>query len=76
MQEIFLKIRFFNRGFSKSPRKVKFIFLSNPALFNGQNYQKQKRAGTSNQLLFRLQSKFRKILLLVMFYLITFDDAM
>ena len=37
-----------------------------PVPFNGQNYQKQKRPGTSDQSLFRLRNKFRKILLLAM----------
>ena len=46
----------------------------NPVPFNGQSYQKQKGPGTSNQLLFRLQSKFRKMPLLVIHYLTKFDD--
>ena len=58
MQEIILKIRYVERGSSKS--------LSNLVLFNGQNYKKQKGPGTSDQLLFRLQNKFKKIPLLVM----------
>ena len=41
---------------------------------NGQNYQKQKGPGTNNQSLFRLENKFRKISLLVIYYLIKFDD--
>ena len=40
----------------------------------GQNYQKQKGPGTNNQSLFRLENKFRKISLLVIYYLIKFDD--
>ena len=35
--------------------------------FNGQVYKKQKGPKTSNQLLFRLQNKFRKIHLLVIY---------
>ena len=47
MQEIFL--RYFERGLSKRLEKVNFVFfLSNPFLFNGQNYQKQKGSGTSD----------------------------
>ena len=38
--------------------------------------EKQKGPVTSDQLLFRLQNKFRKIPLLVMHYLIKFDDEM
>ena len=59
MQEILLKIRYFERELSKSLKKVNSIF------FNGQSYLKQKGPGTSDQLLFRSQSKFRKIPLLV-----------
>ena len=59
MQEIFLKIRFFNRGFSKSLKKSTFLFfLSNQVPFKGQNYQKQEGAGTSDQLVFSLGNKF------------------
>ena len=45
------------------------FFLSNPVPFNGQSYQTQKGLGTSDQLLFRLQNKFRKIPLLVIYHL-------
>ena len=76
MQEILFKIRYFERGLSKSLKKVNFIFLSNPVPFNGQNYQKQKGSGTSDQSLFRLQSKFKNILLFVVYYLTKFGDAM
>ena len=49
MEELLLKIRYLERGLS----------------IIGQNYQEQKGPGTSDQSLFRLQSKFRKIPLLV-----------
>ena len=75
MQEIILKVRYFERGLSKSLKKVTSFFLSNPVPFNRQNYQKQKGPGTSDQSLFRLQNKFRKIPLLVMYYLTNFDDV-
>ena len=52
-QEIILKIRYSERGLSKTLKKVKFFFLSNPVPFNGQIYQKQKGSGTSHQSLFR-----------------------
>ena len=72
MQEIILKVRYFERGLSKSLKKrLTLIFLSNPVPFNR---QKQRR-GTSDQLLVRLQNKFRKIILLVMHYLTKFDDV-
>ena len=54
--------------------KLTLFFLSNPILFNGQNCQKEGPA-TGDQLLFRLQNKFRKVPLLVMYYLIKCDDA-
>ena len=38
------------------------FFLSNPVPFNGQDYKKTKGTGTSDQLLFTFQSKFRKLL--------------
>ena len=74
MQKIILKRRYFERGSSKSLKKINYIFLLNPVPFNGQSYQKQKGPGTSNQSPFRLQSKFRKIPLLVIHYLTKFDD--
>ena len=75
MQEIILRIRYFERGLSKSLKKVTSFFLSNPVPFNRQNYQKQKGPGTNDQSLFRLRNKFRKIPLLVMYYLTKFDDV-
>ena len=51
------------------------FFLSNPVPFNGQSYRKQKGSGTSHQSLFKLQNKFRKIPLLVIYYLTNFDDV-
>ena len=74
MQEILLKIRYFDRVLSKALKKLTLFFLSNPVLFNGPNYQKQKGPGTSDQSLFRLRNKFRKIPLLVMYYLTKFYD--
>ena len=74
MQEILLKIRYFDRGLSKTFKKVKFFFLSNPVPFYGQSYKK-KGPGTSDQLLFSLQNKFTKISLLVTYYLTKFDGV-
>ena len=65
MQEILFKIKYFQRGLSKSLKKVNLFFLSNSVSFNGQNYQKQKEFGTSDQSLFRLQNKFKNIRLFV-----------
>ena len=75
MQEILLKIRFFEKELSKAFKKLTLFFLLNPVPFNGQSYQKQKGPGTSDQSLFRLRNKFRKIILLVIYYLNKFDDV-
>ena len=69
------KVRYFKRRLSKSLKKVSSFFLLNPVPFNGQNNQKQKETGTSDQSLFRLQNKLRKVPLLVMYYLTKFDDV-
>ena len=60
----------------KAFKKLTLFFLSNPIPFNGQSYQKQKGSGTSDQSLFRLQNKFRKIPLFVIYYMTKFDDVM
>ena len=60
--------------YQKASKKLTIFFLSNAVPFNEQSYQKQKGPGTSKQSLFRLQSKFRKIPLLVIHYLTAFDD--
>ena len=77
MQEVLLKIRYFERGLSKSrKKKLSLFFLSNPVPFNGQSYQKQKGSGTSHQSLFRKRNKFKKIPLFVLYHLTKFDDVM
>ena len=75
MQEILLTVRYFERGLSKSLKKVTLFFSLNPVPFNGQNCKKQKDPATSGQTFFRLQNKFRKIPSLVVYYLTKFDDA-
>ena len=75
MQKIILKTRYFRRGLSKSLKKLILFFLSDPVPFNGKSYQTQNGLGTTDQLLFRLQNKFKKILLLVLYYLTKFDDV-
>ena len=62
-----------SRNYFKS--KIIVFFLSNPVPFNRQNYQKQKGPGISDQSLLMLRNKFRKIPLLVMYYLTKFDDV-
>ena len=74
MLEILLNIRYFEKDYQKPLKKYTFFFLPNPVPFNGQSYQKQKGPGTSDQLPFRLQNSFRKIPLLVIYYLTKFDD--
>ena len=41
MQEILVKIRYFERGLSKILKKLTLFFLSKPVSSNGQSYQKQ-----------------------------------
>ena len=68
----------FKEGYQKALKKLITFFLSNPVPFNGQICLKQNGPGTSDHSLFRLQSKFRKIPLLVIYiyiyYLIKFID--
>ena len=56
-------------------KKLSYFFLLNTFPFNRQSFQKQKRRGISEQSVFRLQNKFTKISLLVMYYLTKFDGA-
>ena len=58
-------MQYFERGLSKNLKKVNFIFLLNPISFNGQDYENGPE--TSDQSLFRLQNKFRKNPLLVIY---------
>ena len=57
-------------------KKLTLFFLSNPFPFNGQNYQKQKGSGTSDQLFLRLQNKLKNIPLFFVYYPTKFDDVM
>ena len=66
MQEILLKMRYFERGLLKVFKKLPLFILLNPVPFNGQNYPKQKGSGTSYQVLFKLRSKFRNVLCYVL----------
>ena len=77
MQEILFQIRYFERGLSESLKKGKvFFFLSNRLPLNGWNYQRQRGSGTREKSLFRLQNKFKNIILFVIYYLSKFDDVM
>ena len=75
MQEFLLKVRYFKEDYQKALKKVTLFFLLNPVHFNGQHCQKQNKPGTSDQSFFRLQNKFRKIPLLVLYNLTKFDDV-
>ena len=75
MQEILLTVRYFESGLSKSLKKVTLFFLLNPIPFNGQKKKKQKELGTSDHSFFRLQNRFRKTPLLVLYHLTKFDDV-
>ena len=61
--------------YQKALKKVILFFLPNPVPLNRKNFQKQKGPGTSDHSLFRLQSKFRKLLLLDLYYLTKCDDV-
>ena len=74
MREILLKMKIFRKRIIKKVKKLTLFFLSNPVPFNRQSYQNQKGPGTSDQSLFRSQNQFRKIPLLVIYYLSKFDD--
>ena len=62
------------KDYQKALKKLTLFFLSNPVPFNEQD-KKEKGPGNSNQLLSRWQSKFRKIPLLVIYYLTKLDDT-
>ena len=74
MHETLFKMRYFERRLSKTLKLILF-FLSNPVPFNGQSYKKQKGLPTTDQSLFRLQNKFTKISLLVIYYQAKFDGV-
>ena len=46
LQEIPLEIRYFEKGLSKSLKKLPSFFISNPVPFKGQSSRKQKGLGT------------------------------
>ena len=61
--------------YQKALKKLTLLFLSSPIPLKVQSYQKQKGPGTSYQWLFKLQQKFKKIPLLVIYYLTKFVDV-
>ena len=74
-KKFFLKLDILKEYFQKALKKLPAFFLSSPVPFNGQDYEKQKGPGTGDQSLFRLQNKFRKKILLAIYYLTKFDDV-
>ena len=44
------------KDYQKTLKKLTLFFLLYSILFNGQDYEKQKGTGASDQLLFRLQN--------------------
>ena len=54
--------------YQKVLKKKELFFLLNPVPFNGPDYEKQKGPETSDQSLFKLQSKFRKIALFMIYH--------
>ena len=69
------KNKILKEDYHQTSKKLTLFFILNPVLYNGQSYQKQKGPGTSDQLVFRLRKKFRKISLLVKYCLNKFDDV-
>ena len=65
----------FLKNIKKPFKKLTKFFLWKPYPFNEQHYEKEKGPGTSDQSLFRLQNKFGKIPLSVMYYLTKFEDC-
>ena len=62
--------------YQKALKRLISFLLPNPVPFNEQSYLKQKWSRTSDQSLLRLQNRFKKILLLIIYYLTKFDDIM
>ena len=63
------------KDYLKPLKKLTSFLLSNLVPFNGQSFHKLKGSGTRDLLLFRLQNKFTKISLLVIYHLAKFDDV-
>ena len=73
-QKFFSQYNILKEDYQKAFKNSPLFFVSNSVPFNGQFYRKQKSPVASEQSLFRLQNKFRKIPLLVIYYLTKFDD--
>ena len=75
MQEVPLKLRYFERLSSKSLNKVNFNFSFERSWQGRQDYKKQTWPGASDQSFFRSQSKLIKIHLLAVYYLTKFETV-
>ena len=64
-----------NKDYQKSLKKLTLFFNSDPVPFNEQDYEKQKSPESSDQLLFRLKDKSRKVPLLVIYCVTKFGDV-
>ena len=64
-KKLFLKQDILKEDYQKAFKKITLFFLLNPVPSNGQNYQKQKGSGTSDQSLLMLKNKFK-----IFFYLL------
>ena len=62
-------------NYQKPMKTLTLFFLLNPVPFNGQSYKNQKGLGTSDQSLFKLRNKCKKISLLVIYYQTKFDGV-
>ena len=73
MQEIIIKIKYFERGLSRCLNKVELFFVLNSVPFNGQGYQKR-----GLELMTSCSSEYKtsleKFPLLVIYYWTKFDD--
>ena len=67
MQEIHLRITYFERGLSKTFKKFSFDFRTQSLLME-KAIKNKKGLGASDQLLLRLGNKFKNLSLLVMYY--------
>ena len=75
MQEILLKSDILKKDYRKALKKVTLFFFRTQSLSIVKIINKKKSPGTSDQSLLILRNKFRKILLLGMYYLTKFDDV-
>ena len=71
-KKFFQKQDILKKDYQKALRMLILFYLSNPVSFNRQDYEKQKEPGTSNKLLYRLQTSSKNTFL-VMFYLTNVD---